>query len=116
MKLGIYVVYDSCAEVFGRPLFLNSKAEAIRSFCEESVRDGSPVAESPGDYTIYYIGEYDDASAVIEGSAPSRLINGLEAVASQRKKFEQLAALHGEIERLQSDLELEDVSKIGGTA
>jgi hypothetical protein len=63
MILKVYTVYDSKAEAFLQPFFSQSKGVAIRSF-QEAVRDEkSNISKYPEDFTLFELGEYDDANS-----------------------------------------------------
>lgn len=60
MVLKVFTVYDSKAEAFLRPFFMRSQGEAIRAF-SELVNDGkSEFSKYPGDYTLFWISEYNE--------------------------------------------------------
>jgi len=63
MILKVYTVYDSKAEAYLQPFFSQSKGVAIRSF-QEAVRDEkSNISKYPEDFTLFELGEYDDANS-----------------------------------------------------
>ena len=63
MILKVYTVYDTKAEAYLQPFFSQSKGVAIRSF-QEAVRDEkSNISKYPEDFTLFELGEYDDATS-----------------------------------------------------
>ena len=66
MKVKIFTVYDSKAEAYMPPFFMQSTGQAMRTF-EDTVRDENHAfAKHPEDYTIFELGTFDDANASIE--------------------------------------------------
>ena len=65
MKLLVYSIYDSKAEAYLRPFFVPTKGLAIRSVTEGLADPHSSLAKHVADYTLFEIGEYDDATGVV---------------------------------------------------
>lgn len=79
MKQTVVAVFDSAVQVFGRPFFVRSVGEAIRSFSDEVNRKGSdsPFNSHPDDYSLYHLADYDDEFgrfAFPEGAAEPRML------------------------------------------
>ena len=68
MKHKMFVVYDSKVEGYTQPFTAPATGAAIRNFADEANgrREGSPVKEHPGDFTLFEIGTYDDQAGVCE--------------------------------------------------
>lgn len=68
MLLQIVSVRDRAADAFGRPIFVHSIGQAIRSFQDEinRVGDNNDMHKHPEDYDLYHIGTFDDNNARIE--------------------------------------------------
>lgn len=65
VKLKIFSICDVKAGAFLAPFFQRSSAEALRSF-ETAVNDPqSTFSRYPTDFTLFELGEFDDASATI---------------------------------------------------
>ena len=80
MLYSIVTVYDAAMTAFGRPVFVASKGAALRSFSDE-VRNpkSEEMFRHPEDFTLYFIGTWDDANGKFEAPRePERLINGRE--------------------------------------
>lgn len=60
MVVKVFSVYDSKAEAFLRPMFLQSKGLALRSFIEAIHDKGHDFSKYAGDFTLFEIGEFDD--------------------------------------------------------
>lgn len=80
MKYVVTVVRDSAAVVYGVPMFMGSKGQAIRSFSDEVQRDAADnmLFKHPEDFELYALGEYDDASAEFRCDVPVLLIRGID--------------------------------------
>lgn len=57
----IFTVYDSKAEYFGNPFFMQSVGEAIRGFQDVAVDMNTNIGRHPADFTLFHIGEFDNA-------------------------------------------------------
>lgn len=65
MLLKIFNVYDSKAETYMQPFFMQTTGQALRSF-EDTVNDPSTVFNKhSADFTLFEIGTYDDQTAQI---------------------------------------------------
>lgn len=70
MKLVACAVYDVRAGAYMTPFFVQSKGIAIRSFEAACRKPDSAFAQFPNDYTLFYVGDYDDSKASFENAAP----------------------------------------------
>jgi hypothetical protein len=78
-KLLAFSVFDSKAEVFGTPIFFATKGLATRAFEDQCNRSDSPIANHPGDYTLFCIGEFDqDTGLLTPLQTPASLGTGVE--------------------------------------
>lgn len=58
----IYNVYDAKAESWGKPLFYDCRANALRALGEcvnDTTIDKNQIAKYPADFTFFEVGEYD---------------------------------------------------------
>ncbi|QXP08141.1 MAG: nonstructural protein [Arizlama microvirus] len=62
MKLKVFSVYDSKVEAYKQPFFMSTKGEAVRGILEVLDRQDHPFAKYPADFTLFELGEYDDAN------------------------------------------------------
>lgn len=76
MILQVVSVKDSAIEAFGRPIFVVALGQATRSFADEINNDKSEMYAHPGDYVLYHLGEYDDATGAFKCDAPRQLSRG----------------------------------------
>lgn len=114
-KMKMYTIRDATTEkFFGRIFLFENDAHAIRVFKATVSNADDPMSQFPDDYTLYYVGEYDDDEGIPKGQDPRRVMTGNEAVKQRGIDLEKLAALHEEIEALKNGHDKE-VSP-GGTA
>lgn len=63
--LKVYSIRDAKIESYGPPFFCRAKGEAIRMF-QDLLNDGQSLpSKYPGDFDLYEIGTYDDATGVL---------------------------------------------------
>lgn len=80
----LFTVYDSKAEVYLTPFFMKSRGEALRAWSDIVNDSQSMFFRHGGDYTLFEVGEYDDATGKVV-SHQSYINLGL-ALDFQRKK------------------------------
>lgn len=56
----IYVIYDSAAEAYMSPWFIDKDQQAIREFGDVVRNPETPFAKHPDDYTLFKIGSYNE--------------------------------------------------------
>jgi len=61
----IYSIHDSKAEAYLPPFYLHNKNMAIRSFRDCVTDEGHTFNRHPEDYSLWEIGEFDDATGEI---------------------------------------------------
>lgn len=77
MIYGVYSVRDKAVDCF-LPLFLcRSKGEAIRSFSAAVGKPDHQFHNNRGDYELYSLGTFDDASGVLTSECV-RVLSALE--------------------------------------
>lgn len=87
----LYSVFDSLAEIWHAPMTMRSDGEAQRAFMASCTRVGSPVADSPMDYSLHRIGDFDETTGAVSSEvAPIRVCSALEVlqVAKQAQQAE----------------------------
>lgn len=55
----VFCVYDSKAEAYNSPLYVQSKGQAVRSFAEVANDKTSEIGKWPADFTLFELGEYN---------------------------------------------------------
>lgn len=75
----IFTVYDTKASIYGQPFYAVTDGIALRMF-SDAVNNNSPdnaLNRYPEDFTLYYIGEFDDATGSVTGNlTPILVANG----------------------------------------
>jgi len=66
MKVQVFSIYDSKAEAYLPPMFLQSKGLALRAFSDAVNKTGHDLNKWAADYTLFHIAEYDDERGEIE--------------------------------------------------
>jgi len=69
MQMKIYTIYDSKAEAYLQPFFMQSNGAAIRAFTDLANDPQHVFGKHPEDYTLFDIGVYDESTAAIVSNA-----------------------------------------------
>lgn len=78
MILQMFVTFDSKAEAYLPPFFVQSRGQALRSF-EDTVNDTSTLLNKhPGDFTLFHAGTYDDQKGIVTSERHSNLGKAIE--------------------------------------
>ena len=81
MKYVVCSVYDKAVGAFMPPFYVRSRGEAIRSFMDACADPKHQFVRNSGDYTLFQISVFDDASGAYEwANEPQRVMSALEAV------------------------------------
>jgi len=84
MKSKMYVIYDSKMEAYMSPWLMPARGAAIRNFMEAAKDSQSQVCKHPGDFTLFEIGEFDDATGIVTmHKAHENLGTALDIVGSE---------------------------------
>jgi len=70
MIVKMFAIYDSKAEAYNQPLFMQSRGVAIRAFMDAANDPECPISKYPADYTLFEIGEFDNSTAVCSSHVP----------------------------------------------
>ncbi len=77
----VYTVYDIKVKAYLQPFFLDTDAQAIRTFGDLINDSTHQFGRHPEDYTLFKLCEFDDQDAVFAtAQAPELLSTGLELV------------------------------------
>ena len=63
MKVKVFSIYDSAAQAYNQPFFLQAKGQALRIFADSVNDKTSNLFKHPQDYTLFELGEFDDSCA-----------------------------------------------------
>jgi hypothetical protein len=77
MKLTLCSVKDRAADAFGRPMFVRSIGEAIRSFSDEVNRNAedNQLFNHSDDFDLFELGEFDDNTGMIQVHDQPKLVS-----------------------------------------
>lgn len=64
MKQVVCGVFDRAAQLFGRPIFCATTAQATRSFKDEINRADSEMGRHPDDFDLFLLATFDDNTGV----------------------------------------------------
>lgn len=67
MKHVVVSVFDAATELYGRPVFVSAVGVAVRSFGDEVNRGEGDVGKHPEDFSLFQLGEFDDATGHFSG-------------------------------------------------
>lgn len=80
MILKAYAIYDTAANAFLQPFYMQNDGMAIRGFSDAI--NGNPesqIYQHPDHYSLYYVGEWNDTSGYLTPhDPPRRIIHGFE--------------------------------------
>lgn len=85
MKLNVYSIFDSASAIYDRPFFMNSDAQAVRSFTDVCGDADHPIGQHPEDYSLVRIGIFDNNNGKLSVEDKETIITGLEAFARGRQ-------------------------------
>lgn len=74
MKLRIYTVYDCKGLFYGPPFYSQTDGSALRAFSEVVNDPSTPIGRHPRDYSLFFIGEFDDQHGEVLSVAPKQHI------------------------------------------
>lgn len=66
MKLNVYSIFDGAAQFYGRPFFLLNDQIAKRTALDIRLDSGTEISKHPEDFTMFYLGTFDDSTCVFE--------------------------------------------------
>jgi hypothetical protein len=79
MKLNVYSIFDSAAKAYTNPFFMHNDGLAIRAFSDNvNSEQENNIAKHPDQFTLFRIGEFDDASGEIKTDIVKSLGTGLQ--------------------------------------
>lgn len=75
MKYQIFTVKDLAVGAFGRPMFMQSSGQALRSFSDEVNRaaDDNQMFKHPEDFSLFHLGSWDEETGVFDSIEPEFL-------------------------------------------
>lgn len=76
----LYTVYDEKAEAFLPPFFVPQHGLALRAFKDCVNSKDHQFGKHPADYTLFYLGDWDDSDCEFDLGARKSLGNGVEFI------------------------------------
>lgn len=73
LKMIVFSVFDSKAQVFSQPMFAPTEGVAIRTFSNAANDPQSEISLHPEDYILFRVGEWDAVAGELVGCLPSSL-------------------------------------------
>lgn len=98
----MYAVFDSAVGAYMRPFFHHTDKSAQRAFQVDCINADGVVSQSPGDYTLWRIAEWDDCTGVISPMPRQIVCTALEAIA-QAQEVAQKGPNIDELTRMQTE-------------
>lgn len=65
MRKKVFSIYDAVALVYAPPFVMNEEGEAVRVFADMANQADNRIGQHATDYTLFYIGTYDDSTGVV---------------------------------------------------
>lgn len=84
MILKIFTVFDSKVGAYKEPIYLRSTGEAIRAMTETLSNPQHQFSKFAEDYTLFELGEYDDANASFQLHLTPKTICKISELKSQQ--------------------------------
>lgn len=79
MNTKIYTIFDTKVEAYMAPFTSPQHGSAIRAFTDTVLDEGTTFHAHPEDYTLFYIGDFDPNTGLIEPAlTPVSLVKGNE--------------------------------------
>lgn len=94
MILNMYAVFDAAVHSYAQPFYLAESSthdEARRVFSVAASDKASKLYQSPHDFMLVYVGQFDDQRGLVEScNPPLRIMSCIEALALYRDQRAQL--------------------------
>lgn len=81
MKLKLYTILDKTAGVCCAPFVQTNDAVATRTFRDMCMDKDNQVSRNPSDYSLHYLGEFDDSVGTFALVESDKLADGSYFVA-----------------------------------
>lgn len=83
MIIQIFTIFDIKTGAYLTPIYQPTLTAATRLFINTCTDTTHPFNQNPEDFTLFYIGEYDDQTAKIEPMIPQSIMTAQEAIATK---------------------------------
>ena len=71
--LRLFAIQDQVAAVFHAPFAAQTEGAAMRECVRWMRMDGHPYGQTPGDFYLWEVGDFDDQGGVVAGVVPRRV-------------------------------------------
>lgn len=78
LKMSVYTVFDSKADVYSTPVFSMNDDVARRDFKIAANSEESQIFHNPADYTLCRIGEWNASKGLLEAYDRVVICNGVD--------------------------------------
>lgn len=78
MKKGLYSIRDEKSGIYCPPYCVVSRGIAIRDFADLVMDKSTVLFKHPGDYRLYYMGDFDDLSGRVDSIIPEYVLSGTD--------------------------------------
>ena len=85
MKINVYTIHDSAPNVFNRPFYCQSDAEALRMFDDMAVDAEHPIGQHPEHYTLFRIGTYEQNTGELAPEKVTSIATATARAAAQQR-------------------------------
>jgi len=104
MKHNLYAIYDTASGIYQRLIPAQSHGQITREFSDLATNAEHPVGAHPEDYTLFYLGTFNDGTGEIIPYAPEALATALEMVSLSRNvNRDNMEALEAKINEQDPD-------------
>lgn len=80
MIMKVFAVFDTAVSAYLQPFFAPTTGSAIRSLTEAVNDKTHQFNKHPTDYTLFLLGDYDDASGLITAGPPVHVVSCTELI------------------------------------
>jgi len=102
MKMKAYAIYDSAAQVYMRPFYIQQDAQAERMFTDIATDANHEIGKHPEDYALIRLGTWDDNKGELESTQKTTIVTAIEAISRSRNvNPDQMNALEADIGQAQ---------------
>lgn len=82
-KIGCFSIHDAAVGAFLPPFYARSKGEATRSFTDAVNDPKGQFGRFAKDYSLHFLGEFDDNLGMFITAAPIRMIGAVEVLVQE---------------------------------
>ena len=80
MIIGMFCVVDAKTGVYSHPFYEVTRGSAVRAFTDTVHTKDHPFNRHPEDYSLCYLGQYDDSNATIVSGVPEIIATAINVI------------------------------------